>query len=751
MARFVKPAYFGCLIGIAGVVASVFHFAHDIEENIGLGLLFKLRGVRKASSDVAIVSIDRESSEHLDVSDNPNRWPRSLHAQLVENLAREGAQVIIFDVYFTESHSAEEDNAFAETIKRARNVVLAEPLKVKEISSSDNGKPSAREHRIVQIVKPIALLAQSAVATAPFVLPRMPVNVNQYWSFQTGAGDSPTFPIVAFQLYALRAYDEFVRLLEKVSPLHAGKLPRDADTAITTRGAVRFVRDIRGIFESDPSISKKMLDELERSNPAASDLNKSKLLRSLIKLYGGADRRYLNHYGPPRTVTTIPFYRALRLRKDAGIDSRIDLRGRAVFVGRSELLLTEREDSYYTVFSETNDTFVSGVEIAATAFSNLVDDVFVQPIGPYHYILLILTWGILAGVMCRMAAIVMAALGIVGASVLYLIAVEYQFRANGAWYPVVIPLFLQSPLAFFGAVLWNYFETNKERENIGRALGYYVPNEVAHQLATNVVDMKRGGQTVYGACLFTDAAGYTNLSETMDPKELRDYMHKYFEATFEPVKRNGGLIVDLKGDSILAIWKAAQPEPALRKQACQAALDVAKAVSRFNRSFETLRLPTRVGVHSGQIFLGNIGAGDHYRYGPTGDTVNTASRIDSLNKFLGTELLVSEEVIHGLEGFLTREVGRFQLKGKAQALVVHELFCRMEESEERQKKACAIFSEALRAFRRQSWDEASDKFHQALRHAATDGPALYYINLCEQYKRNPPEGEWEGVIPLEEK
>lgn len=751
MARFFKPAFFGFLIGIVGVVASFFHFAHDIEENIGLGLLFKLRGVRKASPDVVIVSIDRESSEHLDVSDNPNRWPRSLHARLVENLAREGAQVIIFDVYFTESHSAEEDNAFAETIKKARNVVLAEPLKVKEISSSDNGKPSAREHRIVQIVKPIALLAQSSVATAPFVLPRTPVNVNEYWTFQTGAGDSPTFPIVAFQLYALRAYDEFVRVLEKVSPLHAGKLPRDADTAIKTSGAVRFMRDIRGIFESDPLLSQKMLEALERSNPAASDLNTLKLLKSLVKLYGGADRRYLNHYGPPRTITTIPFYRALRLREDADIDSRIDLRGKAVFVGRSELLLTEREDGYYTVFLETNGAFVSGVEIAATAFSNLVEDVRVQPIGPYYYILLILAWGILVGVMCRMAATVMAALGTAGASVLYLIVVEHQFGADGTWCPVVIPLFLQAPLAFFGAVLWNYFETNKERENIRRALGYYVPNEVAHQLATNVVDMKRGGQTVYGACLFTDAAGYTNLSETMDPRELRDYMHKYFEATFEPIKHNGGLIVDLKGDSILAIWKAAQPEAALRKQACRAALDVAKAVSRFNQSFETLRLPTRVGVHAGQIFLGNIGAGDHYRYGPTGDTVNTASRIDSLNKFLGTEVLVSEEAIHDLDGFLTREVGRFQLKGKAQVLVAHELFCRMEESEERQKKACAIFSEALRAFRRRSWDEANDKFHQAVQHSATDGPALYYITLCKQYKRNPPEGAWEGVIPLEEK
>ena len=751
MSRLFKASFLGFLIGIVGVVVSFFHFAHDIEENAGLGLLFKLRGVRKALSDVVVVSIDRESSEHLDVSDNPDRWPRSLHARLVENLAREGAQVITFDVYFIEPHSAEDDNSFAEAIKKARNVVLAEPLRAKDVPTSDIGGSYTGEHRIVKTVKPIALLSQSAVATAPFVLPRMPVKVNQYWTFQTGAGDSPTFPVVAFQLYALRAYDEFVRLLERVSPNQAGKLPRDAGTAINARGAVRFIRDIREIFESDPLIPKKMLEELEYSDLVTSDGNKYRLLKSLVKMYGGANRRYLNYYGPPRTLATMPFYQALRLSEDAGRDKQIDLKGKAVFVGLSEVLLTEREDSYHTVFSQANGIFVSGVEIAATAFSNLLEDAPVKPISSNYYVLMILAWGILVGVICRMATTVVAALGTVGLSILYLIAAEYQFKADGTWYPVAIPLFLQTPLGFFGAVLWNYFETNKERQNIRRALGYYVPNEVVHLLARNVVDMKRGGQTVYGACLFTDAAGYTTLSETMGPGELSDVMHKYFEAIFEPVKQNGGLVVDLKGDSILAIWKASRPEAALRKQACHAALGVAKAVSQFNQSFETLRLPTRVGVHAGQIFLGNIGAGDHYEYGPTGDTVNTASRMDGLNKYLGTEILVSEEVIHELDGFLTREVGRFRLKGKAQALVVHELFGRMEESEEKQKKACAIFSEALRAFRRQSWGEAKEKFHQAIQHSETDGPAHFYINLCEQYKKNPPEGAWEGVIPVEEK
>jgi adenylate cyclase len=748
MSPLFKASLFGLLIGILGGAVSFFPFAHDVEENAGLELLFKLRGVRKTSSEVVVVSIDRESSDHLKVSDSPEKWPRSLHARLVDKLARAGARVIIFDVYFTEPRVPKEDIALAQAMKKARNVVLAEPLKAREIPMTDAVRSVA--HTIVKPVKPIALLSQSAVATAPFVLPTLPVKVNQYWVFQTSAGDSPTFPVVAFQLYALPVYDEFVRLLGKVSPAHSETLPRDPMKAIRANGAVRFMRDIRGIFENDPSIAEKMIQELERTNSASLDANKNTLLKSLVRMYSGANHRYLNYYGPPRTLGTVPFYQVVQLDGDSA-GGKFDFKGKAVFVGLSEILLTEKGDSFHTVFSQANGVFISGVEIAATAFSNLLEDTPINPISSHRYIFILLAWGMLIGIACRTVATAVAGIGAGGLSVLYLLAAEYQFKTAGTWYPVMVPLFLQAPLGFLGAVWWNYFEINKERQNIKKALSYYVPDEVVDQVARNIVDMKRSGQTQYGICLFADVARYTDLSETMEPQELNDFMHKYFEATFKPIKQNGGLVVDVEGDSILAIWKAAGPEPLLRKQACLAALGIAKAVRQFNQSFKTLNLSTRVGVHAGQIFLGNIGAGDHYKYGPTGDTVNTASRMDGLNKFLGTGILVSEEVIHGLDGFFTREVGRFRLKGKAHAVAVHELICRMGECEEKQKKACAIFAEGLRAFRQQSWDEAEDKFRQSIETLGEDKLSCSYLKFCQQYRTKPPDEPWEGIIPMEEK
>jgi adenylate cyclase len=364
---------------------------------------------------------------------------------------------------------------------------------------------------------------------------------------------------------------------------------------------------------------------------------------------------------------------------------------------------------------------------------------------------MIFAWGMLVGVICRTAAPVRAALGIGILGLCYFALVQYRFNTDAVLYPVVIPLFLQAPLGFFGAVLWDYFETNQERQNLRKVLGYYVPDEVVDELAKNIVDLKRGDQTVYGACLFTDAAGFTTLSEKMGVRELNALIEQYHRVIFEPVKQNGGRVIDVAGDSIVAIWNDAGADAGMRKQACHAALGIAKAVRQFNQSFDTVKLPTRVAIHVGQIFLGNVGSQEDYRYGAQGDTLNTASRMDGLNKYLGTEILVSEEVIHNLEGFLTREAGSFRLKGKVQPIVVHELLCRVEECDEKQTRACAIFAEALQAFRRQSWDVAKAKFHQEAENSEAYGISNYYLKLCERYEKNPPSEGWDGIIDLEEK
>jgi serine phosphatase RsbU (regulator of sigma subunit) len=407
------------------------------------------------------VSIDKQSSDELDLHNNPDKWPRSLHARLTENLVKEGARVIAFDVHFIEPRIAEDDKLFAESIKNAQNVILCEPLIPKELSTSANGDAIAGFHNIVKIVKPFDLLADSAVATAPFTLPRIPFKVNRYWTFQTGAGDAPTVPVVAFQLSTLELYDEFMQLLKKTSPEQAGKLPRDR-AALNTKNFKQVIREIHEVFQGDPLLELKMLAQLKNSKQESLDKDSYHSLEVLIKMYGGATSRYVNYYGPPRTIKTIPYYQALQIQDGTYDGKPMDVNGKVVFVGLSEVLLADRKDSFYTVYSRADGVFVSGVEIMASVFANIKEDTPVQPISLKSYIIVVLLWGFLLGIVCRISIIRIGALNAVGLSIFYLAAAVYIFKAKNVWYPVVIPLFFQTPMAFLGAVTIEHGNLFKE-------------------------------------------------------------------------------------------------------------------------------------------------------------------------------------------------------------------------------------------------------------------------------------------------
>jgi adenylate cyclase len=470
------------------------------------------------------------------------------------------------------------------------------------------------------------------------------------------------------------------------------------------------------------------------------------LVRSLVALYGGPDHRYLNFYGPPRTLRTVPFYRVLQ---DESL--RENFQGKAVFVGLSEIALTERKDSFYTTYSRPDGVFLSGVEIAATAFANLLHNTPISPSSPLQALAVVSLWGVFIAAIGSLTMAPGGPLAIAVASVFYLFGAVWKFGLDGAWYPLVTPLFIQSPLAMIGAVVWNYLETNRERRNIRQALSHYVPDEVVDHLAANTADTRRDDRTLYGVCLFTDCEGYTSVSERISARELSDVMHEYFKAVFRPIKANGGRVMKLEGDGMLAVWQGPHDDPGIRRRACWAALGIAAAARRFNESLATFQLPTRIAVHAGEIFFGNIGTEEQYKYGVMGDTVNTAARMDGLNKRLGTEILVSREVIHDLDGFLAREAGLFVFKGKTQRICVHELLSRAEEASDTQRHACAIFAEAIAAFRSRSWPVAEEKFRRSAEFLQEDRLPGFYLKLLAGAKETRADEPFAGVIELEEK
>ncbi len=762
MPRLSKAIILGFLTGVVGLAVGLAPFGLDLEENIGLDLLFTLRGARQPPQDVIIVSIDQKSAENLNVPKDPRKWPRSLHARLTENLVKEGATVIAFDLIFDEIKSLEDDNLFAQAISKAHNVVLCESLRSEKVPLTTQGGSPGGNLNIEKLLPPIPILAQSAAALAPFPLPKVPFKVSQYWTFKTEAGDTPTLPVVVFQIFGMQVYEEFIPLLEKARPLKAEKLPHNKEAIIAARGFESVIREIRDIIEDEPLIAKRMLKEVHKERIFSPDSKKIQILKSLIKMYQSPDSSYLNFYGPPRTITTIPYYQVLQIGGKGDLrQKQFDFNGKAVFVGLSERLPPDQKDGFHTVFSESSGLDISGVEIAATAFANLLEDRSVQPLSFWAHFATLLLWGVVMGMVCYLFPTFIASLIALGLMVLYFIVALYQFKTAGNWYTFVLPLLIQSPLAFLSSVVWKEIEVNKERQKISEALQKIrniLPDGVFDQLSRNIKDMKATGQLGYGICLYTDIEDFTTFAESKkkNPEELSTLMNKYWEVLFKPVKQYGGIIFTTAGDSMLAGWVTEKPNVSLRNQACQAGLDIARAVDQFNesQSSDKDRLPTRIGLHSGDILLGAIGAMDHYEYGPLGDIVNTVQRIEGLNKQLHTRILVSKEVIDQLDGFLTRELGRFRLKGKIESISIYELVCRIEESNEQQRIKCLTFPKVIDAFRRGSWEEVEEvieRLQESIKSPGEDGPSLFFLNLCKKYRKSPPGESWNGVVPMEEK
>ena len=207
---------------------------------------------------------------------------------------------------------------------------------------------------------------------------------------------------------------------------------------------------------------------------------------------------------------------------------------------------------------------------------------------------------------------------------------------------------------------------------------------------------------------------------------------------------------------MLAIWSSPSgDESSLRKKACLACLEIAAALERFNATNEATNgrppLYTRMGLHAGEMLLGTVGALHHYEFRAVGDMVNMANRIQGLNKYLDTRLLVSEKVVEGLDEFQTRPLGRFLLAGRSSFLRVAELMGRKQDASSEQTWLAEIFVDAVLAYEAQDWPRGCHYFSEILKAFPHDGPARFYLKRCQDFQEAAPAGPWDGCIRLEGK
>lgn len=741
--RWVIALAAGLLLGTMGLLVSLTPLGFWLEEEVGLYLLFRVRGPRPVPPGIVIVSLNQGSAEYFGLPRNPQKWPRRYHAELTELLTPHKPSVVAFDILFSDPTTEADDERFARALRNAGNVVLCEYLGRETIPLHSMGY--IHTEKTIAAIEP---LAGSAALNAPFPLPKVPFTVTKFWTFKTGAACMPTLPVAAFQIHALPVYEEFRKLLETAAPDLDGSLPSGVENLRRERKLEWLIAHFRHIFEQDPTLPGRMTELIDRTFPGI-DAARRRLIESLIGLYADPDTLFLNYYGPAGTIPTIPLHRVIQ--PDPVDRVELDFRGKAVFVGLAETSRPEQRDGFHTVFSSQEGTDLSGVEIAATAFANLLEGKPLRQLPPGLLFGLIFLFGMLLTTLALALREIASACAVAALATVYMLAAGYSFAVNNLWIPVGIPLFIQLPLLVLVGFGWHYSQSRREREDVRKAFGFFLPQGVIDQIIRNmsaVRGVSHSRQAVFGTVLCSDGEQYARLAETMNPVELNNFLNRYYESIFHAVQSCGGTVSDVIGDSMLAVWATTHPDQSQRRNACRAALTLIKATEEFNERNKPHRLSTRIGLHYGELLLATVGGFGHYEYRPVGDVVNTASRIENLNKHFKTRLLVSASAIDGLQDFLAREIGYFLLAGKTRPVQVFELVCPMEERDEVQDHLVTIFSEGLREFESRRWGEASALFREYLRLAGSDQPASFYLNQCRIFRENPPGETWEGVIHL---
>jgi adenylate cyclase len=273
---------------------------------------------------------------------------------------------------------------------------------------------------------------------------------------------------------------------------------------------------------------------------------------------------------------------------------------------------------------------------------------------------------------------------------------------------------------------------------------------MADRIAESEFDLSLGGKEVEATIMFTDLEGFTTMSEELSPSEVSRILVEYFSTTTKAILDQDGTVIKYIGDAVMAVWGAPMHNPLPSGRAVMAAV----AIQRTNRTEVAGRtLRTRIGINTGKVLAGNLGSEFRFDYTLIGAATNAASRLEGLNKYLGTDLLISGTTAAGLgEGFLTRFIGRFVVAGTSKAMDVHEVLGEAEQFNGR-PAWLAEFADAVERFMRRDLDGAEAVFRRVIElRGGTDGPSEFYLKRIATALDAADDGRpWDGVISLKEK
>ncbi len=446
-------------------------------------------------------------------------------------------------------------------------------------------------------------------------------------------------------------------------------------------------------------------------------------------------QRWINYYGPTGQVPSVSFVQAI---EPEGLPPGY-FKDKIVFVGGRTAVgfLGANRDEFATPFSRSDGKMTPGVEIHATILLNLINGNWLTRLPAKQETLLVLAVGLLLGLLAWVRPLFATAAAIL-ATLALVATVWWMVWHERVWFSWLVPVAIQIPAGLFWSLGVQYYSEARRRKELRRAFGFYLSPQMAEKISNSDFDLTPGGRTVEATIMFTDLEGFTTLAEDLDPAEVSQTLIAYFERTTACILERKGTIVKYVGDAVMAGWGAPVDQPNHAILAAEAACDL-RCLSDMEMRGKRMR--TRIGVSTGNVLAGNLGSSFRFDYTMIGDTTNFASRLEALNKYLGTQVLIAESTRAQLDDrIVVRPLGEFRAAGKTKSVAIHELICRCgDDQAEREWIEC--FAEGLREFRAGDFEKARAFMEQTRQiRGGVDGPSEFYLKTMAEVEADRSAG-----------
>ncbi|HLY11066.1 MAG TPA: CHASE2 domain-containing protein [Planctomycetota bacterium] len=309
-------------------------------------------------------------------------------------------------------------------------------------------------------------------------------------------------------------------------------------------------------------------------------------------------------------------------------------------------------------------------------------------------------------------------------------------------------------LTFGGVTTYKELLTQRSKRKLQRELEKNTSPELV-KIILERPEVLSEPRRLTGTFLFSDVKSFTSISEKMHADVLFPFINRYLDRQTQALKAHQAFVDKYIGDGIMALFGIPVPTPDHAKNACLAALDCQAALKPLNAEFKLEGLPqikARIGVHSGEVSAGNVGALDRSNYTVLGDNVNLAARLEGANKEYDTSVMISEATWMLVQGkFVVRELDRIRVVGKKNAVRIYELIAPAGGHLTMDPAFLDVYARALEAFKGRRWPEAMQGFQNAMELKPGDVPSKNYIERAKVFQIMPPPADWEGVFDLTSK